>query len=330
MKIGFGASGRCGRDSYSGCLPDLLGHHAPQHEYRSGGGDLRDLDIYHSLHHSLPPAVRRGGTKCVVTLHDLTFLRRPDLFSRFERLFRLPFYRRSCRRADCVITLNHRARTEAAARLRIAPERIEAVLPLCATPPREAPDEAGCERVRRKFMLPERFLLAVCPAEPHGRLIEVLHTAAETEFPLPWVVCIRRSPLSEELLACARDQGFVSRLDLIYEYAAADLAALLRLSQGFLYLPTGDAPIGAVVEALRTGVPMLLSDTPLNREAAADAALYADPRDCAATVGALRTLTSDAGLRRKLADACLTQAERYSEAAVAQRLTEIYAALRAV
>lgn len=85
------------------------------------------------------------------------------------------------------------------------------------------------------------------------------------------VVCGRRTAYSDSLLEFARGRHMASRVDFIYELSPDDLPALFRLAHAFVYLPDAgiEASIVPVVEAMRAGVPMVLSDTQLNREAAA-------------------------------------------------------------
>lgn len=84
------------------------------------------------------------------------------------------------------------------------------------------------------------------------------------------VVCGRRTAYSDSLLEFARGRHMASRVDFIYELSPDDLPALFRLAHAFVYLPDAgiEASIVPVVEAMRAGVPMVLSDTQLNREAA--------------------------------------------------------------
>ena len=88
------------------------------------------------------------------------------------------------------------------------------------------------------------------------------------------VVCGRRTAWSDYLLGYARARRIAARVDFIYELTPSDLPALFRLARVFAYLPDADAEASVVpvVEALRAGLPMVLSDTQVNREAAGGSA----------------------------------------------------------
>ena len=95
------------------------------------------------------------------------------------------------------------------------------------------------------------------------------------------------------------------------------------------YLPDAgiEASIVPVVEAMRAGVPMVLSDTQLNREAAGDAAAYVRPEAAGEVAAALENVLSDVNFRREMKARERRRAELFSEYAVARRLIDIYSSL---
>ena len=143
------------------------------------------------------------------------------------------------------------------------------------------------------------------------------------------VVCGRRTVYADSLLEYARGRHMASRVDFIYELEPDDLPALFRLAHAFVYLPDAgiEASIVPVVEAMRAGVPMVLSDTQLNREAAGDAAAYVRPEAAGEVAAALENVLSDANFRREMKARERRRAELFSEYAVARRLIDIYSSL---
>jgi len=104
---------------------------------------------------------------------------------------------------------------------------------------------------------------------------------------------------------------------------------LFRLARTFVYLPDAEieASIVPVVEALRAGLPMVLSDTRLNREAAGDAAVYVDPEAVGEVAAALENVLWDETFRSEMRRRERRRAELFSEYAVARRLIDIYTSL---
>ena len=393
MKIGFEDTPAAPAGTYSRHLAELLAEYAPEHEYIVDGARYKEFDLYHGFRPGLPlPLLRRIPS--VMTVHNLNFLRYPHLYSLPERLVLLRLYRRALRSASLLITVNRDARAELSERLRIDPGRIEVMMPLAARVPHETPGGAQLEAVRRKYMLPGRFILMLGTVEPrhnHEVLFEAVGSLGERERAiraeglraaqraagpeLPGlaadrdpgrgaaaaagrggiaayargdapadaavrpaassaervgiVVCGRRTAYSDSLLEFARGRYMASRVDFIYELSPDDLPALFRLAHAFVYLPDAgiEASIVPVVEAMRAGVPMVLSDTQLNREAAGDAAAYVRPEAAGEVAAALENVLSDANFRREMKACERRRAELFSEYAVARRLIDIYSSL---
>ena len=118
-------------------------------------------------------------------------------------------------------------------------------------------------------------------------------------------------------------------MDFIYELTPSDLPALFRLARVFAYLPAADAEASVVpvVEALRAGLPMVLSDTQVNREAAGEAAAYVRPEARGEVLAALENALEDVSWRRTMQERERRRAELFSEYAVAERLMQIYTSL---
>ena len=170
--------------TYSQHLARLLAEYAPEHEYIIDGKRCKEFDLYHGFRPGLPFPVLLRRIPCVMTVHNLNFLRYPHLYSLGERLVLLRLYRRMLRSASRVITVNRDAREELSDRLRIDPGRIEVVMPLAVRMPQNPPDGAELEGVRRKYALPRDFVLMLGTVEPrHNQevLFEALALLRERE-----------------------------------------------------------------------------------------------------------------------------------------------------
>lgn len=143
------------------------------------------------------------------------------------------------------------------------------------------------------------------------------------------VVCGRRTAYADFLLGYARERHMAARVDFIYELSPEDLPALFRLARTFVYLPDAEteASIVPVVEALRAGLPMILSGTQFNRDAAGEAAVYVDPEAVGEVAAALENVLWDETFRSEMRRRERRRAELFSEYAVVRRLIDIYSSL---
>ena len=253
MKIGLDTAPAALRGTYFQHLASVLARYAPEHEYIIGAEVNDGVDLYHGFRSSLPLSVHLRRVPSVMTVPNLNFLRYPHLYTFAERLFVLTLYRRALRRAGRVITVSTPAREELSERLNIDPSKIEVMVPLAVPAPRGNPSQAELEHVRRKYALPEHFILMIGTVEPRHNHQAVFAALADAASPAGVVVCGRRTAWSDYLLGYARARRIAARVDFIYELTPSDLPALFRLARVFAYLPDADAEASVVpvVEALR-------------------------------------------------------------------------------
>ncbi len=334
MKIGFSALphpvvGSVG--TYSHHLCKILAETAPEHHCYAVDEESEAVpDIYHCF--GLP---RRSDRRCchaqvVVTVTDLRFLIYPKMYSLLDRLIHFRVYRHFYRAASCLVVMNREAGEELSDRLGIDPQHIEVVMALGVHPPIEYKDEALLETVRGKYALPERYVIVFCVPEPRQELFEIFDALRAADPECTLLVCGRHSAYSDFLLRYARGTGGARRLEFIYEPGVEELPLLLRGACACVSMAESGAEgtLHPLVEAFRSGVPLVLSDTSCHREAAADAALYVP-------IGAEKQLATafkhllrqDDPVRQGCIDRGRLRAAHFSPEAVAQRMLEIYASL---
>jgi glycosyltransferase involved in cell wall biosynthesis len=102
-----------------------------------------------------------------------------------------------------------------------------------------------------------------------------------------------------------------------------DLAKLLSQALCFIF-PSRIEGFGLpAVEAMALGCPVIASNAPCLPEVCGAAALYADPDDVAAWVGAIRRVKGDADLRRRMIDDGYSRAHSFSWPRIAETYLEL-------
>lgn len=242
---------------------------------RLARGERADL-----VHHPLAALGRPGGAPRVVTVHDLAFLRLPDLYPPAYRRWASLTHRVAARSARVVIVPSEATARDVRARWGVPPERIVV-----------APHGPG--QALAVTRTEPAHLLYVGDAQPRKNLPRLLaaHARYREQVPgaLPLVlggnVADPRQPGVE--VVAAPDPRRLAEL----------LGAALALVHPALHEGFGLTPL----EAMAAGVPVVAGRSPGVTEACGPAALYADPRDTGALAGALALISTDAPLRDDLA-----------------------------
>ncbi len=324
MKIAF-YSGEMGRKNATKII-EMLKDHAPQHYYNHHA-DQQEVDLWHCLSPRDSLLFLSKATRSVVSLSDMRFITHPELFSLRERIFRLPLYRYHCRHAAKLIAHNSQAKDRVVEALGVEDSHVDICMPLLTSQLPclgHKPSQHEMLEVRDKFDLPEIYILVVGEMDTMHDHGVILHSIFEQSVQLNIVVYGRRTTHADVLLKMVRDVGAASRVQFIYEASQIDLCSIYRMSLMMIYMPSFESSVTPIVEALHQGTPMILSDTPLNREAAGKAAKYVALHDKVALSAMIKMMIYNESFRGQLVAQCWAEAKRYSKQSVAEQLAKIY------
>ena len=85
------------------------------------------VEIFHGLSNELPVGLSKAGIKSVVTIHDLIFLRFPELYKPIDRLIYKRKFAAACRQADKIVAISEQTKTDIIEFFGTAPEKIEVI-----------------------------------------------------------------------------------------------------------------------------------------------------------------------------------------------------------
>jgi len=264
--------------------------------------------------------------KTVFTLHDLIFRFYPEMHKPLNRWFLTLMMPRFLQAADAVVAVSECTKRDAVKTYGLDETKIkviyEGVNPRFR---RSSPDDTSA--VRRKYGLPERYVLSVGMIEPRKNLTSLLEAYVllrNEDSQLKLVIVGKRGWLYEGFFRRLRElgledevifPGFVADEDLPASYSAADLFAFPSLYEGF-GLP--------VLEAMACGTPVICSNTSSLPEVAGDAALLVDPNSVEALTRAIIDVLENKELRDELRAKGPRQAAKFSWEATARETLAVY------
>jgi len=279
--------------------------------------------LFHATEHLLPPL---RGVPTVLTVHDMIFKLFPEHQKPLNYRYlnaTMPLY---CRRAGAIVTVSEASKRDIVTHYGLDPARITVIYEAAAPEFRPAPLDVA-DAARRRYGLPERYVIVVGTIEPRKnlvRLLEALQRLRDGGLTLPLVVVGSKGWLYDDLFARLEAlplrhdvhlPGYVPTADLPLLYNAATVAAMPSVYEGF-GLP--------VLEAMACGTPVVSSDASCLPEIGGDAARYFDPYDVEAMAEALRAVWTDAELMAEMRTRGLVQAARFSWARAARETLAVY------
>jgi glycosyltransferase involved in cell wall biosynthesis len=288
---------------------------------------LGNVDIVHSTTFCAPRFHRRRR-RLVVTIYDLSFVSHPESHMSANVEHCLRGTKLAIDRADALIAISESTRRELIETMGAPPARI-VVTPLAADPGLGRVSDPGrLAAARRRYELPERFVLFLGAMEPRKnllRLIEafaVLKPALRRETVL--VVAGAQGWLNDSVRDRADRLGLAESVRFAGYVAAEDLAALYSLATVFAYPSLWEGFGLPVLEAMACGTPVLTSDVSSLPEVAGDAALLVPPTDVEAIADGLTRLLGDAALRSDLAARGLRRVAAFSWERCARETLAVY------
>jgi glycosyltransferase involved in cell wall biosynthesis len=279
------------------------------------------FDILHAPDFVLPPTAART----LLTVHDLTFLVRPECAEAGLRRYLARTVPRALRRADMVAVDSQATADDLARLLGVAGPRVRLIYPGVDPRFRPMPAEAT-EPLRATLGLPAQFLLFVGTLEPRKNLPRLIEGFARAGLPpeLQLLVVGRPGWLYEEAYATVGRLGLGSRVRFLNFVDDAHLPALYNLARAFVYPSLYEGFGLPALEALACGAPVVTAAVSSLPEVAGDAAVLVDPMSVDAIAdGIRRALAEEARLRA----AGPTQARRFSWQGAAHDLLACYTAL---
>jgi len=236
----------------------------------------------------------------VVTVHDLSFARRPELMGRKDRLIFRTLVPRAVRRAARVLTVSERTKRDLVEHYGVPPERV-VVTPNGVDPAFHPPSDTVSQGA---------YVLAVGAIQRRKNQLSALEAASAVGLPLVVVGPHKDPALAEELRrGGARLEGYVDTDRLAELYRGAACLVQASSFEGF-GLP--------IVEAMASGIPVVAVREPALVEVAGDAAVVVAEPDLAD--GIRRALAE----RERLVAAGLERARAFTWRAAAERTLGVY------
>lgn len=189
-------------------------------------------------------------------------------------------------------------------------------------------DPGVLSAVKETYKLPDHFFFFLGNTHPKKNtrrtLIAFANFIRQTDNPVYLVMIDYDKHALEKMLNVIEAPDLINRIVLTGYVNNQDLPAIYSLSELFLYPSLRESFGIPVVEAMACGTPVITSNTSSMPEIAGNAALLIDPYQPAAITAAMNQLFSDGGLRNRLKEDGLLQAQKFSWRVMAQQVLGMY------
>ena len=287
------------------------------------------IDVFHSPDFTLPPV--SGGTRTLLTVHDLSFVRDPESALAVLRAYLNRVVPRSVARADHILADSQATRADLIELYGTPPAKISVLYSGVNDSFHPVTDPAALAAVRRRYGLGAwPFLLAVGTLQPRKNYVRLIQAFAQLRQPdLRLVFVGGRGWLYDAIFAEVERLGLKDRVYFPGFAADADLPALYTAARVLAYPSLYEGFGLPILEAFACGTPVVTSTAACLPEIAGDAALLVPPTDVPALAAALELAVSDEALRADLRRRVPARLALFSWERSARQLLQTYQRLAA-
>jgi glycosyltransferase involved in cell wall biosynthesis len=281
-------------------------------------------------------AVSRN-TKLVVTAHDLSFELFPEFFSWKQRLWHfLVGFRTLVRRADKIIAVSQSTKDDLITEYKTPEEKI-VVVPSGMSPRFHKMDRNDPEllRVKEKYHLPYKFVLSLGTFEPRKNtlaLIRGYEAVQASGIPqgekYDLVLAGTKGWKCDDVFAACKESPYRNKILLPGFIADEDKVALYNLASVFVYPSFYEGFGFPPLEAMASGVPVIVSHSSALSEVVGQAGILVDPYQPNELLQALQAVMTNPLLAEKLSQEGLIQAKKFSWEKSVEKTLAVFRSLK--
>ena len=281
-------------------------------------------DIYHGLSHELPCGIEKCNIRTIVTMHDVIFLKHPELFPLLDRYSFRKKYKRSCQVADKIIAISKQTKCDLIEYMGIDEKKIDVVYQGCNPIFKQPVPEETRKNILSKYSLPSNYMLIVCAIEKRKNQEIILKAMHVGEINIPLVIIGRPSAYKNELLQLISKYGLQEKVIFLHDIETAELPAIYQSAKLFVYPSLFEGFGIPILEALTSGVPVITSKGSCFEETGGKAARYVANDDAEELADAIREITGNKALAQQMIMEGNLHAELFSDENIANSLMRIY------
>ena len=281
------------------------------------------LDIYHGLSGEIPVSLRKEKIKSAVTIHDMIYLRYPDLYNPIDRKIYFHKAQYACKNSDIVIAISEQTKTDIVNFTGINENRIKVVYQNCDQSFYETVSEEGRQALLKKINLPSNYLLNVGTIEKRKNLLTLVKAFHIIGEDIPLVVIGKKTDYYNKVADYISSNG-IKNIIFPENISSCDLPAIYQMATAFVYPSVFEGFGIPIIEALVSRLPVITSIGGCFPEAGGPSTIYINPEDPYELSEAIRQISDNSSLRKKMAENGFGYARRFSAENISNDYIEAY------
>ncbi len=234
------------------------------------------LDIFHGLSGEIPIGLPKNIKK-VVTIHDLIFLRYPDLYTFFDRKIHFWKFKYAANNSDLVIAISEQTKRDIISFLGISEDKIKVIYQGCNSVYKKTFTETQINATIAKYKLPKKYILNVGTIEKRKNLLIVLEAIQNSDKHV--VVIGKKTAYFEEVKNYIDSNNLNNQVHFLKNLTLDEMAIVYQKASLFVYPSIFEGFGIPIIEALYSKTPVITSKGSCFAEAGGADSVYINPEN---------------------------------------------------
>ncbi len=283
------------------------------------------LDVFHGLSGELPyKAHKKSNAKLIVTIHDLIFLRYPELYNSVDRKIYFQKAKYACEMADTIIAISEQTKSDIVNFIGIDENKIEVVYQGCNACFQKEVDTKKKIEVAQKYNLPENFILNVGTIEKRKNSLSILKAIQHGKIDVPLIIVGGETDYQNEILTYASENNLEEKVFIFNDIPFEDLPAIYQQADIFVYPSIFEGFGIPIIEALYSKIPVITTKGGVFSETGGLSSIYVEPDNIEKLSEAIQNVLDDSELREKMISEGLEYVKKFDEEKIAANLMNVY------
>tara|TARA_Y100000385_G_scaffold75445_1_gene76329 strand:+ start:488 stop:1615 length:1128 start_codon:yes stop_codon:yes gene_type:complete len=286
-----------------------------------------EIDIFHGLSNEIP-RIKNHKIPYVVTIHDLIFKRYPRNYRSIDRKIYNIKFRYAVKHADLTIAISEQTKRDLIDFYDADPSKIKVIYQTCHENFRKDYSPEILHHIKKKFNLPDEFLLNVGTIETRKNLISIINAMTKMKNDIPLVVVGKKTKYMNFIKVQLKKLNFnPSKILFISNVSIEELPGIYQLSTLFVYPSIFEGFGIPILEALNCGIPVISSKEGCFTEAGGEHSAYVNPLDEDELAAKIDHCLSDTKIREKMIIKGLKYAKKFEPENISKQLINAYSKL---
>tara|TARA_R110000868_G_scaffold5395_1_gene32777 strand:+ start:3455 stop:4576 length:1122 start_codon:yes stop_codon:yes gene_type:complete len=280
------------------------------------------ITIFHGLSGELPSGLKKRNIKSVVTIHDLIFIRYPNLYSYLDRKIHFLKFKKAAKNADIIIAISKQTKLDIINFLKVDERKVRVIYQSCHQAFKTEYTAKDKETVRLKHNLPETFLLNVGTLEERKNAFSIVKAIKDLDTKL--VLIGRETEYSNIIKKYIKEHNLSDKVLFLKNITIDELAIIYQLASLFIYPSIFEGFGIPIIEAMYSKTPVITTNSGVFPEAGGADSIYINPTNVDELQEKISLLISDKKLRNEISEKGYAFVQKFSEKQQAEKFMSIY------